>query len=148
MFPQFCCQDIILCLLKCRKIHALHLGYIDSLFVAHRFYETECNFFLVEDSMHISTADIVVERTFSLLVSCHGILRKGAGRDALFPGTLAHMDLISCKFDIFKRCIIAFQGKETSGNLCPCLFLRKYGIHRQKSHSTHGASCFHTVRIT
>ena len=59
MLSEFCCQNIILCLFKCRKINTCHLRHIDSFFLAKRTDNCFCNILFIKDSMYIGSTDIL-----------------------------------------------------------------------------------------
>ena len=95
MFPQFCCQNIILGFFKCCKINSCHLRYIDSLFLTQNTYNSLCHIFPVKNSMDIE------KRSFE-------IITEELGDTKLVPGTEL----------IVKRCIHTSADFDYAENLC------------------------------
>ena len=64
------------------------------------------------DTPLVPGTELVVKSTFSFFLSGHCILRKGTGSCTFLPGALSHMDLISCEYNISKRCKVSLKRKE------------------------------------
>ena len=74
MFPELCCQNIILGFLKCLKIHSSHSGYVQPFLFSNDLYDCLSYCLFIKNTMYIGSAHIVKISTIRLSLSGYAIL--------------------------------------------------------------------------